>query len=177
MKSRFLTQFVAGLAAFSMIAVQTPAKASPGCTGCNVRDEGVFYGGLVGQTVYVAGTAYKVTGVDASGGKVYLQDSAGQPKWSYASETYTAGAQNERMGVTTLIGIGILAMLGAAASSHSSGSSSSYNQPRETTQYYYYQQQRPTMSNSSSYTPPPSVSAPPINSFYSSCHGGSFYGC
>lgn len=173
MKANFLTKFAAGLAALSMVTVHTPAQASPGCTGCNVRDEGVFHSGLVGQTVYVAGSAYTVTGLDVSGGTIYLQDSAGQPKWSYANQTYTTGAQQERNAITAVgIGVGLLAILAAAASSQSSNTSSSYKESRLTGEDDYLRQ-KPW----STYTPSSSVPAPPINSFYGSCHGGSFYGC
>jgi hypothetical protein len=168
------------MTAVSLLATQTPAQASPACLGCNVSDEGSFNNSLIGQTVYVASNTYRVTGIDRTGGYVYLTDTYGAAKWSRASETYTAGAQRERSNITagvvlTAGAMFLAAMFNGSGGGSSGGYSNNRNNSSRTTEYVY--RSTPTYrSPSPTHTPSPTTTQS-TPGFYGNCHGGSFYSC
>jgi hypothetical protein len=180
MKTKVARFVVSAITAMSLLAIQTPAYASSACLGCNVRDEGTFNNSLVGQTVYIGSDTYQVTAIDRTSGYAYLTDRYGAPRWSFANETYSVGAQRERNNVTAGVSaVSAIVLLSALLGGSGKSSSSSYrntgkNSSRKTE--YVYRQVPTYESPSPSKSPSPSITQY-SSGLHGNCHGGSFYSC
>lgn len=139
------SRIISLVAVGAMLAVQSPAQASPACTGCNLVEEHTLSTNLVGQAVWLENNRYIVTDVDMYAQKVFFTGADGNPYWSPAANLYSAGAHEERNRVATsvvgtAVALGILALLASGSRSSESSSYAPSSRSEDTTQYNMWAQ-------------------------------------